>query len=240
MDSEILVALATYNERENLPSLVEAIRQALSEAASGAGADVLVVDDNSPDGTGQWCEEFARQHPWFDCIGREGKQGLGTATALAMQTAVDRGYRHLVMMDADWSHHPEHLPAMIAAAGEADVAVGSRYCPDGGVEGWPWHRRIVSRMLNTVSCRLLRLPVRDASGSFRVYSVDRLRKLPLGELQSSGYAFLEEVLWLLRRSGATMAEVPITFRDRQAGRSKAGVRELFGKLAILARLALRR
>lgn len=234
MSSDILVALATYNELDNLPSLVDAIRQQLP------AADLLVVDDNSPDGTGRWCEQFAADRAWFDCIHREGKLGLGTATRLAMRTAIDRGYRWLVIMDADWSHSPEYLPAMLAATRQADLVVGSRYCAGGRIEGWPWYRRLISGLLNSMSCRLLRLPVHDASGAFRVYSVEKLSELPLANLRAAGYSFLEEVLWSLHRVGATFAEVPIVFRDRCAGRSKANLRELCGKLLTVARLMFRR
>ena len=233
MSSDILIALATYNELDNLPSLVVAIREQLPSA------DVLVVDDNSPDGTGVWCDRFSIEHPWFSCIHRESKQGLGTAARLIMQTAIDRGHLWLSTMDADWSHAPRHLPSLFNAAEQVDVAVGSRYIAGGKIEGWPWHRRMVSRVLNTVSCRLLRLPISDASGSFRIYRVSKLKEILLADLQATGYSYLEELAWVLNRAGATFKEVPITFRDRQAGQSKANFREARGKLATLLRLMLK-
>ncbi len=231
--TDILIALATYNELDNLPSLVGAIREQLPSA------DVLVVDDNSPDGTGNWCDQFANEHSWFRCIHREGKQGLGTAARLILQAAIDRDYQWLGTMDADWSHHPGHLPSLLEAAQQNDVAVGSRYIAGGKIEGWPWHRRMVSRVLNAISCRALRLPITDASGAFRVYRVSKLKELPIEDLKATGYSYLEEIAWYLNCSEAAFKEVPITFRDRQAGQSKASLREVWGKLATLSRLMVK-
>ena len=234
VSSQTLIALATYNELKNLPSLVEAIHGQLPSA------DLLVVDDNSPDGTGKWCRQFASEHGWFHCFEREGKQGLGTAAHLSIRTAIDEQYRWLVTMDADWSHDPIYLHELVRAAENSDVVVGSRYATDGKIEGWPWHRRMVSHLLNRMSCTLLRLPVHDASGAFRVYRVSKLAEIPLVELKASGYSYLEELLWHLRRTEATFAELPILFRDRRAGQSKASLREAWGKLTTIARLAVRR
>ena len=228
-----LVALPTYNEIENLPGLVDEIFRVLPEA------DVLVVDDNSPDGTGRWCDQRAAVEPRIRCLHRAGKLGLGSATNDALRTAIDGGYDLVVTMDADGSHAPAHLPALIAATARADVAIGSRYTPGGAIDGWPWYRRLLSRLLNGLSRGLLRVPVRDTSGALRVYRVAKLRDVPLARVRSSGYAYLEELLWLLDRAGATFAEVPITFHARQAGRSKINLREVVGKLATLARLGWR-
>jgi len=234
IDSRVLVALATYNEMDNLPSLVVAIRQQVPSA------DILVVDDKSPDGTGQWCAQWASQHPWLHVIHRESKQGLGTAARTAIDYAIDQEYQRLVTMDADWSHDPHDLPALLEASERFDVVIGSRYCEGGQIEGWPWHRRLISRLLNKTSCSLLHLPVRDASGAFRVYRVASLDALTRENLQSSGYSYLEELLWYLKQNKATFNEQPIKFRDRQAGHSKAGLNELWGKLATIVRLMFRR
>jgi dolichol-phosphate mannosyltransferase len=158
---KLLVALATYNEIENLPTLVEAIRSRLSEA------NVLVVDDSSPDGTGLWCDEFAKTHHWLSVIHREGKLGLGSATWAAMQYAIARKYDIIVTLDADWSHPPEALPDLVAATENVDVVIGSRYCPGGRIKGWPLRRRVISRVMNRVTRLALHLPVRDASGVSR-------------------------------------------------------------------------
>jgi dolichol-phosphate mannosyltransferase len=230
----LLVGLATYNELENLPSLVAAIHAALPDA------QVLVVDDNSPDGTGRWCAEFGTGNPWFGCMHRPGKEGLGTALALLMQTAVERGTDHLITLDADWSHPPDRLPQLAERATSADVVIGSRYCPGGEIVGWPWHRRLASRLVNGISRLVLGLAVRDCSGNLRAYRTQCLAILPWDRLQASGYAFIEEVLWHLKQAGARFAEVPITFTDRTSGQSKLTWREVAGAVRMLARMAWRR
>ncbi|MDC0936693.1 polyprenol monophosphomannose synthase [Pirellulales bacterium] len=230
----ILVALATYNERQNLPSLVAAVHELLPQAR------ILVVDDNSPDGTGGWCDEFAAENDWFTCIHRPGKLGLGSASWAAMESAVSQQFDFLITLDADWSHPPDALPRLLAAAEEegADVVIGSRYCPGGGVDGWPRSRRMVSRVVNAVATRLARLPARDCSTAYRLYRVNCLSRLDFTKLRASGYAYLEEVLWALARDGAKVVEVPIIFTERRAGKSKANLREAWGKFQVLSRLAL--
>lgn len=225
--STTLVAVATYNERENLPSLVEAIHAALP------GADVLVVDDNSPDGTGRWVDE--QPADWLSAIHREGKLGLGSATIQAMRHAIAGGYERIATLDADWSHPPEVLPKLLEMTERVDVAVGSRYVAGGRIEGWPLSRRLASGVMNRLTRLLLRVPIADASGAFRVYRTEALRRIDLGQISSSGYAYLEEIVWRLAGAGATFAEHPITFKDRVAGRSKADLSEVWGKLAMLRR-----
>lgn len=229
-----LVVLATYNEIENLPGLVDEILRVLP------AADVLVVDDNSPDGTGRWCDERAAAELRLRCLHRTGKQGLGSAAILALRDAIERGYELVVTMDADWSHDPKHLPELVTATEYADVAIGSRYIEGGVIEGWPRSRRWVSRTVNALSRSLLGLPVRDSSGAFRAYRVANLRDLDLSLIRATGYAYLEEILWNLARANARFVEVPITFRERRAGRSKIALGEAAGKLAMLTRLAIKR
>jgi dolichol-phosphate mannosyltransferase len=202
----VLVALATYNEINNLPSLVDEICRILPDA------QLLIIDDNSPDGTGRWCDERARTEPRLR-------------------------YDVLITMDADWSHDPQFLPALVAATVHADVALGSRYCNGGAIDGWPLHRRVGSRLMNGLSRVLLRLPVRDASGAFRAYRIAALRRIDLASIRSTGYAYLEETLWHLYRAGASLVEVPITFHQRRAGESKINAQEAIGKLGTLLRLA---
>ena len=230
----VLVGLATYNELDNLPGLVAVLHNVLPDA------HVLVVDDNSPDGTGEWCREFAPSEPWFTCIERPGKLGLGSALALLMHTAVERGATHLVTLDADWSHPPDQLAALLQAAQAADVVIGSRYMPGGQIVGWPMQRRIMSRVVNSLSRVILGLPIGDFSGNYRVYNTRLLAMLPWDEINSSGYAFIEEVLWHLKRAGATFAEVPITFTNRTRGKSKITWRESVGAVRMLANLAGKR
>lgn len=157
-----------------------------------------------------------------------------------MQAAIDRGYELLITLDADWSHPPETLPRLVAAADHADVVIGSRYVPGGRIEGWPVARRAVSLGMNLATRIALGVPVRDASGACRLYRVEALRRLDFTELAATGYAYLEEILWQLHRRGARFAEVPITFTDRRAGASKVHAGEAWGKLQVLARLALQR
>ncbi len=227
----ILVALATYNEIENVPSLVEAILKILPSAG------VLIIDDNSPDGTGNWCDERATTDSRLACVHRPGKQGLGSATIAGMRWALERDYDAIITMDADWSHHPQHLPELVNGLEAADVAIGSRYCAGGQIEGWPLHRRMMSHTINRLSRVLLRLPVSDTSGAYRAYRIAALRKIDLANIQAAGYSYLEEILWHLHRAGATFREVPITFRERRAGSSKVNLAEAGGKIATLLRLA---
>jgi len=232
MIASTLVALATYNEIENLPGLIDEIFRVLPSA------DVLVVDDNSPDGTGLWCDKRAEIEPRVHCLHRPGKQGLGSAALAAVRFALGRQYDHFVTLDADWSHDPRYLPELLRALARADVAVGSRYCAGGAIEGWPMHRRFLSRWVNGLSGILLRLPVRDTSGAFRAYRIAKLREIHIDDIHSNGYAYLEEILWHLHRAGAAFAEVPITFHERRAGQSKINLREAAGKMATLLRLTV--
>jgi dolichol-phosphate mannosyltransferase len=197
----------------------------------------LVVDDNSPDGTGQWCDGRASTERRLRCLHRPAKMGLGTATLAAARIVIDGGYDVFVTLDADWSHDPKHLPQLLDALERADVAIGSRYIDGGAIQGWPLSRRLMSRSLNRLSRALLRLPVRDASGAFRAYRVSKLRQIDLDKVAASGYAYLEEILWHLYRAGASFAEVPITFQQRRAGKSKVNMREAAAKIVTLVRLA---
>jgi len=229
-----LVALATYNEIENLPTLVGAIRSELP------AAEILVVDDNSPDGTGAWCQEFAQQHTWFFHLPRAGKMGLGSALAAALQYGVEHRYQQVITLDADWSHPPQSLSKLITAGENAEVVIGSRYCPGGTLQGWPIRRRLASRLLNTLTRHLIGLPLTDCSGNFRLYKTSILEQLHWEDLQANGYAYLEEILWYLQRLGARFAEVPITFTERRAGESKINLGEIYGAAKTLVRLAWKR
>lgn len=228
-----LVGLATYNEIENVSLLVDEILHELPDAM------VLVVDDDSPDGTGRWCDERAGGEPRLRCLHRPSKLGLGSATLAAARIALDENFDVFVTLDADGSHDPRFLRALVQATENADVVIGSRYCEGGAIEGWPWHRRVLSRLVNAAGRRALRLPVQDTSGAFRAYRVAKLREIDFDQIASVGFAYLEELLWHLARAGATIAEVPITFRQRRAGRSKISLREAAGKIATISRLAWR-
>jgi len=232
-EKSTLVTLATYNEIENLPRLVDEIFAELPRV------NLLVIDDNSPDGTGRWCEE-RRLH----CLHRSGKLGLGTATIAAMRYAVEHGYDQMLNMDADFSHHPRYLPDFLAGmtppeGPPVDVMIGSRYIPGGGVEGWPLRRRIMSRCINLYTRWLLGLKIRDCSGAFRCYRCELLARLDFDKVRSHGYAFEEEILWHLKRLGARFGETPIVFADRRLGSSKIDSTEAVAALWTLFRLGLR-
>jgi dolichol-phosphate mannosyltransferase len=226
----LLVTIATYNELENLPELVAEIQALVPDA------DLLVIDDNSPDGTGQWCDEQAAIDRRIQCLHRAGKLGLGTATIAGMRHAIEHGYDLLLNLDADFSHHPRYIPAILQAMTGADVAIGSRYVAGGGVKDWPLRRRLMSWGVNTYARVLLGLRPRDCSGAFRCYRVSLLRKLDFDSIISRGYSFQEEILWRLKRVGARFVEVPITFADRERGVSKINGKEAINALQILFRL----
>jgi dolichol-phosphate mannosyltransferase len=233
-----LVVVATYNEIENLPPLVEEIFRYLPTA------DLLVVDDNSPDGTGRWCDARAAEDPRLHCLHRSGKLGLGTAVIAAMKYALANGYSYALTMDADFSHPPKCLPAMIAGMNpengpSVDVMIGSRYVPGGGVEGWPLKRHFMSRGVNFYSRWFLGLQPKDCSGNYRCYRTEILAKLDFDHVRSRGYSLQEEILWCLKRVGARFGETPIIFVDRQRGKSKINMSEAATALRIIFSLGMR-
>lgn len=237
MSQKILVAIATYNEIENVPSLLDAVFEAVPKA------EVLIIDDDSPDGTGDWVRERSRSEPRLKLVQRAAKSGLGSAIADAMKYAIESGYDFLLNMDADWSHPPESIPDLISAmsSGEektVDVVIGSRYVPGGKISGWPVIRKWMSKGVNFYARFFLRLPVRDCSGSFRYYRVESLKKIDFSRIRSQGYSFFEEILFLLRKNHARFLEIPITFTDRRFGQSKINGKEALKALGIIARLGV--
>jgi dolichol-phosphate mannosyltransferase len=235
--SATLVTVATYNEMENLPRLVEEVFCHVPQV------DLLVIDDNSPDGTGQWCDQQSASNSRISCLHRSGKLGLGTATIAGMKYAIEHGYRYLLNMDADFSHQPKYLPALLAGMDPpdrppVDVMIGSRYIPGGGVEGWPLKRHLMSRCVNLYARGLLGLRPKDCSGAFRCYRTALLAKLDFAAIRSRGYSFQEEILWRLKRLGARFGETPIVFLERQRGLSKIDSGEATAALKIILRLGM--
>lgn len=228
--------MATYNEIENLPRLVDEL------FTHAPDVDLLVIDDNSPDGTGDWCDQKLRTDPRIACMHRTGKLGLGTATVAGLQYAIDHGYVFVLTMDADFSHHPRYVPALRAGVEGADsrydVMIGSRYVSGGGIQGWPGHRRLMSRAINLYARVLLSLRVQDCSGAFRCYRTAVVQELDLTRVRSRGYSYLEEILWLLQRQRARFGEIPITFVDRELGQTKINWREAAAALWMIFRLGL--
>jgi dolichol-phosphate mannosyltransferase len=210
----LLVTLCTYNERENIEQLVPQIHR------FAPTADVLVIDDNSPDGTGDLAETMAAEDSRIHVLHRAGKEGLGSATLVGFRYGIDHGYEHLINMDADFSHHPRHIPELWDCMNRVDVGIGSRYVPEGGVVGWGMKRRFMSRGINLYARLLLRLRTLDNSGSFRCYRISKLAELDLDRFRAKGYAFQEEILYRCRRIGCTFEERPILFEDRRYGTSK--------------------
>ena len=230
--SRLLVTLCTYNERENLPQLIPEIHGQLPDA------DVLVVDDNSPDGTGRVADELAKADSRVKVLHRPGKLGLGTAILAGFRYGIEHDYRFLINMDADFSHHPRYLVALRDLMDSTDVAIGSRYVPGGGVVGWGLKRHLMSRGINTWARLLLGLRTRDNSGSFRCYRIARLAELDLDRFRARGYAFQEEILYRCRKIGCRFTESPIVFEDRRWGESKISWRESVTALWVLLRLGL--
>ncbi len=220
-----------------MSALVSRLRSALPEA------DILFVDDNSPDRTSDEVRRCASEDDRVRLIERFDERGLGSAIIRAAVVAVDDDYDFFINLDADLSHDPAQLPALLQAAIQddaVDVAIGSRYVAGGKIVGWPLRRRIMSRMVNRFATLFLRLPVRDCSGSMRCYRVSTLRDLDLTSLQCEGYALLEELLVRLNRPGRKMVERPITFTERQDGESKLTLREAIRSVGFMFRLALQR
>ena len=213
----VLVIVPTYNERDNLPGIIEAVRS--------HGYDVLVVDDASPDGTGALADDFARADEGVHVLHRSVKEGLGPAYAAGFARGLDLGAEILCEMDADFSHDPSDLPRLVDAILDgADLAIGSRYVPGGGTDGWPWHRSLLSRGGNRYAAAMLGMSVRDATAGFRAFRDTTLRKIDPGTCKASGYGFQVEMAWRTESAGLRIDEVPITFRDRVVGTSKMSLR----------------
>ena len=230
---EIIVAIPCYNERENLPRLVPEV------LAADGRIGVLVIDDNSPDGTGAIADRLAAGNPRVHVIHRPGKLGLGTAYRDALTAAAATDCRLFITMDADFSHSPRYLPAMIAKATDYDVVIGSRYVPGGGVRNWNLKRKAFSRMGGLAARIVLGLwRVKDPMGGFRCYSMRIIRQFGPDAITSRGFSFQGEMLYRFRRAGASMLEIPIIFENRAAGESKINFGEAWGLLKTLARLRL--
>jgi dolichol-phosphate mannosyltransferase len=209
-----VVIIPTYNERENIDSIVSRVRDAVPRA------DLLIVDDNSPDGTGDLADKLASGDSAIHVLHRSGKAGLGAAYIAGFRWALDRGYGVMVEMDADGSHQPEELPRLLDALDSADLVLGSRWVPGGTVHNWPRAREIISRGGSLYSRVLLRLPLRDLTGGFRAFRAGTLRRIDLDSVQSQGYCFQIDLARRAAQAGLTVVEVPITFVERTRGASK--------------------
>jgi dolichol-phosphate mannosyltransferase len=232
-EPRILVSLATYNEAGNIAGLIAEIHKVVP------AADILVIDDNSPDGTGKIVDDLKAKDPRIHAIHRPGKLGLGTATLAAMSYAMDHDYDYLQNMDADGQHPPRDLPGILAGMSKYDVMIGSRYTAGGGTQNWPFARRLMSRCVNLLVRILFHMPVKDASGAYRCYRVSKLREAHLERTRSRGYSFQQEVLFRCHKAGCTLGEYPILFENRRAGASKVNRKEALRSIGMILYLGLR-
>ena len=213
----VTVVVPTYNERENLEDIAAAITE--------RGYGLLIVDDNSPDGTGEIADRLAASNPSISVLHREKKAGLGPAYAAAFDHLLEGDSQVIIEMDADFSHDPPDLDRLVAAVDRgADLAIGSRYVPGGSTPDWPWIRRFISKSGNVYARTLLGIPIRDATAGFRAFRSDALASLPYRKAEASGYGFQVEMAWRAHQAGLRIEEVPISFRDRTRGKSKMGLR----------------
>lgn len=227
----LLILVCTYNERDNLPLLFEQMETFVP------GAQILVVDDNSPDGTSDWVEEQRKKKPNLALLRRSGKLGLGSAIKAGMEYAIQNGFEWLLNLDADLSHSPSDIPALLAQRNQFDIVVGSRYVEGGGMRGCSWKRVFVSQCANAYARRMIGWKVQDCSSAFRLYRVSSLQRIEFDELRVKGYGFLEEVLWFLLHSNARLAEVGIVYTERREGKSKISVQEAWSAITSIHRVA---
>ncbi len=210
----IVIVIPTYNERDNLAWIVERVRTALPVA------DVLVVDDGSPDGTGRLADELAAADGQVSVLHRTAKAGLGAAYLAGFEVVLEQGYDVIGEMDADGSHQPEQLPRLLAALADADLVLGSRWVPGGSVVNWPAYRRALSVGGNAYARALLGIPVRDVTGGYRLFRRGTLERIDLAAVQSVGYCFQTDLVWRTVQAGLRVVEVPIQFVERVRGESK--------------------
>lgn len=229
-----LIIIPTYNESANLERLLGAVFDVLPET------HVLVVDDNSPDGTGAIADDVSARDPRVHVLHRAGKLGLGTAYIAGFKWALARDYTHIFEMDADFSHQPKYLPAFLKAAEDADLVLGCRYMPGGGTENWTALRQFISRGGNLYARLVMGLGYRDLTGGFKCFRREVLEALDLDSVRSKGYAFQIELTWRAHRSGFRIAEVPIVFPDRTHGKSKMSGRIAREAMTNVIRLRLGR
>lgn len=218
----LAVCLPTYNEAENVERMIRALGRVFAE--HGIDGRVLVIDDSSPDGTGEIADRLASELGFVDVLHRPGKTGLGAAYRAGFAHALAARADLILQMDCDFSHDPSDVPRLLAAAGGADVAIGSRYVPGGGTRNWGLLRRVVSRAGSTYARLLLGLPTRDLTGGFKCYRREALARVGVEHVLARGYAFQIEVTYRAVRAGLSVVEVPIVFTERDAGASKMGVR----------------
>jgi len=225
-----LIFTATYNEADNIEALIRDIFTQVPES------EVLVVDDSSPDGTGEILDRLSKENSRVKAHHRAGKQGLGSAHLFAFHYAIDQGYDVLVTMDADFSHNPKYIPEMLQKLERADFVIGSRYAPGGKLD-YGFLRTALSKTANSLARFLLKIPLHECTTSLRAFRISLLKEIPLHEIRSDGYSFFVEALFLINQKTANLEEVPIHFEDRRAGQSKISHQEIVKAVKTLFRLA---
>jgi glycosyltransferase involved in cell wall biosynthesis len=228
------VIIPTYNEKDNIVDLTYQI------LALPLDIRVVIVDDNSPDGTGQVADRLAQQCSEVSVIHRTGKLGLGTAYIAGFKMGLAEGAERLITMDADFSHHPRYIPALVALANHYHITIGSRYIPEGGVKNWEWQRRFLSWGANAFARMVLGLRARDCTAGFRCYHREVLLNVELDQIFSNGYSFLVEMIFKCQRKGFTVGEIPIVFTNRERGQSKISQKEIYKAMYTVMRLATNR
>jgi dolichol-phosphate mannosyltransferase len=235
VDSNTYVVVPTYNEGDNVDELISEL------LALPVNLGVVIVDDNSPDGTGELADRWAEQYPErVFVVHRPAKLGLGTAHIAGFRKALALGASMIMSMDADFSHHPRYIPSMIAKARDKHVVIGSRYEPGGGTRHCTWKRVAMSRFANLFARTLLSLEAKDATAGFRLYRREVLESMPLDQIFSNGYSFLVEMLFMVQRRGWSVGEVPIVFEDRRKGQTKISRQEIYRAIYTVLRLFGRR
>jgi len=217
--TKTLITLCTYNECENIELLIPELH------AVAPDATILIIDDNSPDGTGKLGDELSAADPRVQILHRAGKFGLGTATLAGFRYGIENGFDFVVNLDADFSHNPKYIPELLKRMTRCDVAIGSRYVEGGGVAGWTFRRKLMSQTINFWARLCLGLKTMDNSGSYRCYRISKLAEIDWALTMARGYAFQEEVLYRCKRVGCVMSEVPIIFEDRRFGTTKINLGE---------------
>ena len=230
----MLITICTYNELDNVRLLIPELRKVATHA------DILVIDDNSPDGTSNAVREMGKTDPQVQLICRAGKLGLGTATLAGFRYAIDQDYDLLLNLDADFSHPPRYIPDLLECVKSCDVAIASRYVKGGGATDWNWWRRLISLAINWYARLLLGLKTQDNSGSFRCYRVPALARIDWTRVIGTGYSFQEEVLFRCRLAGCRFQETPFLFEDRRFGVTKINWKEALGAVWVIFRLGLLR
>jgi len=236
--TSVWICLPTYNEAENLERMVRALEAERTEHE--LDATVLVIDDSSPDGTGDIADRLAIEFPWVQVLHRTSKDGLGRAYLAGFQVALAGGAELVMEMDCDFSHDPNDVHRMVAAAAHADVVIGSRNVPGGGVSGWPWYRQAISKGGSLYARTILGLPIRDMTAGFKLFRRGVLETLDLDGVEASGYMFQVELKYRASKAGFRISEIPVTFVDREFGESKMNSSIVIEAMWRVWRLRLRR